>query len=72
MAKFECERYPHLIMHDGETEWARFVDGAFETSDTKTVARLRKAPDVVEVTESKPAKGKTDPPARNPAEPPKE
>ncbi|MEV4020173.1 hypothetical protein AB0J35_57825 [Nonomuraea angiospora] len=72
MAKFTCERYPNLVMHDGEEEWARFEDGVFETSDTKVAARLRKAPDVVEVTESKTAKGKSEPANPNPSEPPKE
>ncbi|WP_214327852.1 hypothetical protein [Nonomuraea sediminis] len=51
MARFQCERYPQLVMHDGEKEWARFVDGYFTTSDEEAAERLRNDPDIVEVPE---------------------
>ena len=56
MARFTSE-FKGLILQDGPSKpgadtpepWARFVDGAFETEDSKVVGRLRKVDYVTEV-----------------------
>ena len=59
MAKFHSE-FRNLTLQDGDGVWAAFVDGEFETSDTKIAARLRAADHVSEVKDDKaPAKTKT-------------
>ncbi|MEV0267716.1 hypothetical protein AB0H43_02990 [Hamadaea sp. NPDC050747] len=63
MTTFEHRRYPALILHDGEREWARFVEekrtfgehvvrvGVLKTNDADVIARLRAAtdPDLKEI-----------------------
>lgn len=57
MAVFKSEQYPRLVMHDGEVEWAKFVDGRFESADADVVKRLRsKGAADLGVSEEKPAK----------------
>lgn len=41
MAVFKCEKYPRIVLHDGESEWAKFVDGSFESTDPDVLKRLR-------------------------------
>lgn len=57
MAVFKSEKFPRLSLHDGEVEWAQFVDGSFESSDPDVVKRLRsKGATDLGVSEAKPAK----------------
>jgi hypothetical protein len=61
MAVFKSEKYPALSLHDGETEWARFVGGSFESTDVDVVKRLRSKGAVdLGVSEEKPAKSKSE------------
>lgn len=56
MATFTSEKYPRLSLHDGESEWARFVDGKFESTDADVLKRLRsKGAAEMGVSEDKPA-----------------
>lgn len=61
MAVFKSEKHPALSLHDGETEWARFEGGVFESSDAEVVKRLRSKGAVeLGVSEEKSTKSKSE------------
>lgn len=53
MTRFTTTRYPGLTLQDDKGIWARFSDGAFETTDRAVIKRLAALPAEYEVVQDK-------------------